>query len=181
MSPCIAGSGEGATWPLRLFRPINWKLPIGATVRTAPRPVRLVGAAPTVQHWESNVHGHPGRPPGLAKKFHRLERGHLERDHYDILWAAYHGKDRATLIEAAMHFTTPEIVQVIAMEAQQDPEKLFKEPKKRVLNPKAKDWKKVLGEVWQAVDKFTSDPKARNMRLPALKGAPRRKAPWGNW
>ena len=38
-----------------------------------------------------------------------------------------------------------------------------------------------LAEVWQAVDTFTSDPRARNMRLPALKGAPRRKEPWGNW
>ena len=117
----------------------------------------------------------------LAKKFHRLERGHLERDHYDILWAAYHENDRRTLIDAAMHFTTPETVQTIAMEAQQDPEMLFKERDKRVLDPRAQNWKKVLGEVWQAVDKFTTDPRARNMRLPALKGAPLRKKPWGNW
>ena len=66
------------------------------------------------------------------------------------------------------------------MEAQQDPRKLFKERKKHVLNPRVPDWKKVLGEVWQAVDTFTSEPRARNMRLPALKGTPRRRKPRGN-
>ena len=46
----------------------------------------------------------------LAKKFHRLQVAHHERDHYDILWAAYN--DRDTLVEAAKHFTTPDMCAV---------------------------------------------------------------------
>ena len=41
----------------------------------------------------------------LAKKLNRLERRDLERDHYDLLWAAY--KDREALIQAAIRFSTP--------------------------------------------------------------------------
>ena len=71
----------------------------------------------------------------LAKKFNRLERRDLERDHYDLLWAAY--KDRETLIEAAIRFSMPEAVQATALRAQADPDELFKNEKKRVLDPKA--------------------------------------------
>ena len=49
MSPCIAGSREAATWPLRLLRPINWKLPIAATVHSAPVPAGPAGSGTTVE------------------------------------------------------------------------------------------------------------------------------------
>ena len=73
------------------------------------------------------------------------------------------------------------------MAAQQDAEVLFSAREKAgpdpkaVLDPKAPNWKKVLAEVWQAIDKFTEDPDARKMRLPQLKGTGSRKKSWGNW
>ena len=105
----------------------------------------------------------------LAKKFNRLQRRDLERDHYDLLWAAY--KDRETLIGAAIRFSTPEAVQAIALRAQADPNELFNNEKKQVLEAKAPGWKAVLATVWQAIDAFTTEPKRTRMKLPKLRGA----------
>ena len=105
----------------------------------------------------------------LAKKFHRMMRGHLERDHYDVLWSAYN--DRPTLIAAVTSFIDPETLQNIAMSAQRGPDALFKDQNKPVLDPKAPEWKSVLADVWQAIDTFTTQPGRADMALPKLKGA----------
>ena len=105
----------------------------------------------------------------LAKKFYRMSRQSLERDHYNVLWAAY--RDRDTLIQAAIRHTSPELIQTTAMEAQGDPQQLFKNQTKPVLEPKAPGWKTVLAQVWQGIDAFTNDPTKRAWRLPPLEGA----------
>ena len=105
----------------------------------------------------------------IAKKFYRMRREHLERDHYDVLWAAY--RNRTTLFDTVIRHVDPEIVQDIAMQAQRPAEELFASPHKPVRDPKAPAWKSVLAEVWQAIDTFTTDPGKRNIALPVLKGA----------
>ena len=98
-----------------------------------------------------------------------MRREHLERDHYDVLWAAY--RNRTTLIDTMIRHVDPEIVQDIAMQAQRPAEELFASPHKPVrADPKAPAWKSVLAEVWQAIDTFTTDPGKRNIALPVLKG-----------
>lgn len=106
----------------------------------------------------------------LAKKFHRLGRQHLERDHYDVLWAAYN--DRETLIEAVMHHVEPDSVDEIAADAQENPNILFAQEEKPVLHPAAPGWKNVLGEVWTGIREFTTNPRATHLELPDLEGVP---------
>ena len=100
---------------------------------------------PAPQVWEVAMNAE-AKEYILAKKFSRMDRRHLERDHYDVLWAAYHKEDREALIKTVMYFLDPETLRRIAIDAQQDPRVLFEEPRKHVLDPKAPDWKEVLGE-----------------------------------
>ena len=105
----------------------------------------------------------------LAKKLYRLQGPEqLERDHYDILWAAYeHWK---TLLKTIRTYTTKDAIRQIATRAQQNPEVLFENQDKPVLKPKAPEWKSVLAQVWEEIEKSTANQGRQTPRLPKLGG-----------
>ena len=106
----------------------------------------------------------------LAKKLYRLQGPEqLERDHYDIVWAAY--KEWKTLLKTIRSYTTKDAVRRIAARAQQNPEVLFENQEKPVLKPKAPGWNGVLAQVWEEIERSTANPERKTVRLPKLRGA----------
>lgn len=100
----------------------------------------------------------------LAKKIDRLGRRDLERDHYDLVWAAYHDPER--LKEAVKGFTTVRQLTEIARRAQKDPERVFENEEKPVREPKAPEWKNMLGPVWQTIARLHDTPAGQPLTLP---------------
>ena len=137
-----------------------------------PDPGGVLRARPAARAGRSELlgrrgksHGSNARPPAWGT--------HLERDHYDIVWAAYN--DRTTLINAVRRHVSRKVVKRIVAQAQQSPQALVADEEKPVRNPKAPGWHDVLGDVWKKIEAFTSDAKRANIALPALKGAKGRK------
>lgn len=105
----------------------------------------------------------------LAKKFDRLRRADLERDHYDVLWAALY--DSRTLVEAMEKHVPRRVVQQIARRAQQPAEALFAGQNKPVRDPKMPEWKGVLPEVWRAIADATENEGEPKIDLRGVKRA----------
>lgn len=109
----------------------------------------------------------------LAKKFDRMRRADLERDHYDVLWAALY--DSRTLVEAMERHVPRRVVHQIALRAQQPAEVLFADQKKPVRDPKIADWKDMLPEVWRVIDDATGSGEKSKIDLRRVKRVDRKK------
>ena len=102
----------------------------------------------------------------LAKKFDRLVGRTVERDHYDIVWAACYAQ--AMLIETVRKLTTPEQIGGIALRAQDPADELFKHEEKPVVEPKMENWKERVAGTWRAIATIAGNPNETRLALPPI-------------
>ena len=104
----------------------------------------------------------------LAKKLSRMSRQHHERDHYDILYAAY--RHWTLFVQSMQCFGKPQALHAIVLESQDAPDKLFMRTQKPVLDPVAPQWKDVLAPFWRAVESTITGTRRTPAALPRLTG-----------